>query len=227
MTTTAPSIAPRRVSPRAAPSLRKGPRRFAGLITMAALLVVGFGLATGIAVTRAGDKTSVVTVAAAVPKGHQIERSDLSSTAVSGVTEAIAAKDLEQVVGSVAAIDLVAGQVLLQGMTTDSVVPAAGESLVGFALDASRLPVVGLETGDLVRVVAVPSGQAGGDAGTVDLDTPPVLTENAVVYSMRGVADGGAIEVTLVIANEDANRVAAYGTAGRVALIEVARSGGG
>ena len=166
--------------------------------------MVGFGLATGIVVTRAGDKVPVVTVAADVPKGHVIERGDLTSQAVSGIAGAIAAEHLEQVVGSTAAVDLVAGQVLVDGMVTDAVLPAAGDSLVGFALDASRVPAIGLATGDLVRVVAVPAGQASGDVDTVNLDTPPVLTQDAVVHSIRGASDGGAIELTLVVAEKDA-----------------------
>lgn len=228
MTTTAPNASQSRLlsaRPRAA-SARRGPKRSAGLVTLAALLVVGFGLATGIVVSRAGDKVPVVTVAADVPKGHLIERGDLTSQAVSGIAGAIAAEHLEQVVGSTAAVDLVAGQVLVDGMVTDAVLPAAGDSLVGFALDASRVPAVGLATGDLVRVVAVPAGQASGDVDTVNLDTPPVLTQDAVVHSIRGASDGGAIELTLVVAEKDANRVAAYGTAGRVVLVEIAIAGG-
>ena len=199
---------------------RGGPRRSPALIAFAGLLVVGFALGTGLAVTRAGDKTSVVVVAAHVAEGQLIDRGDLTSTSVAGVPGALPSSDLDSVIGSTAAVDLIAGQVLIDDMLTDKAIPAAGETLVGLSLEPSRAPVSGLGPGDLVRVVAIPAG-SGGDANVVDLDTPPVLTEAATVYAVAGGADGGPVELTLVVADRAANRVAAYATAGRAAVIEI------
>jgi hypothetical protein len=215
----AESTRPRAVGWSRRPS-RGGPRRSPALIALAGLLVVGFALGTGLAVTRAGDKVSVLVVASDVDRGRLIERSDLTTTAVAGVPGALPGGDLDLLVGSTAAVDLVAGQVLIKDMLTDEPVPGAGETLVGLSLDPSRSPASGLEPGDLVRVVAIPAG-SGGDVDSVDLDTPPVLTQAATIHAVTGGRDGGPVELALVVADGAANRVAAYATAGRVAVIEI------
>jgi hypothetical protein len=194
-------------------------------MSIAALLVVGFGLAGAVAYSHAGDKVAVLQVATLVTKGHTITSGDLASVDVSGVPGAIPAVQSGSVVGRTAAVDLVPQTVLTEGMLTGSVLPGAGQSMVGLALDASQAPTAGLADGDVVSVIAVP-GQDSTQATQQDLETPLVLAAAATVYSVSGAGtQGGQILLTLVVPQTAAARVAAYGSAGRVAVIEIPAAG--
>src|SRR3954468_23449255 len=79
---------------------RQAPRtRSWGLVVLAALLVVGTGLAVTAWGLRVGDKESVIAVGQPIPKGQVINRSDLVSTSVAGFDAAIPVAELDSVVG--------------------------------------------------------------------------------------------------------------------------------
>src|SRR3954453_13682907 len=100
-----------------------------GLVTLAALLVLGTGLAVAAWGLNAGQKTSVISIGQSIAKGQPIGREDLVSTSVAGVKGAIPVDQLNSVVGKTAAVDLVQGQILTSPMFTSSPVPAAGNSV--------------------------------------------------------------------------------------------------
>lgn len=209
---------------RAVAAMAPGPRRRSwGLIALAALLVLGSGLAVAAWGLRAGDRVSVFAVAKPVPRGHVIERNDLVSQSVAGVDGALPIGEASEVVGSTTAVDLVAGQILTESMLTKSPLPAAGESVVGLSLDASRAPTAGLEPGDTVNVLAVPDSEGQGRGDQAALDAPQVLAEDATVFAVDLQPNqSGQLMVTLVVAADEAAQVAAYSTQNRLAVIEVA-----
>jgi len=210
----------------------RGRPRSRSLLILAALLVLGFALATAWLVTRAGDKVSVLGVGSPISKGHEIERDNLVSSAVSGIAGAIPVERANDIVGKTATVDLVKGQVLTEAMITTTPTPATGQSTVGLALDPTRVPSSGLDPGDIVDVIAVPNseaGESGGGSGSgraTSLDNPTVLARAATVYSVRGVAtDGGKVLLTVVVDSKAAGPVAAYSTSDQVAVVEVAAGG--
>ena len=204
----------------------RGRPRSRSLLVLAALLVLGFALATAYLVTRAGDKVSVLSVGTPISKGHMIERADLISVAVSGIDGAVPVEATDDVVGKTAAVDLVKGQVLTEDMVTSTPTPATGQSTVGLALDPTRVPSSGLDTGDVVDVIAVSSSDTGG-GGRAILANPTVLARAATVYAVQGLAtDGGKVLLTVVVDTREAGPVAAYSTSDRVAVVEVAAAGG-
>src|SRR5438094_451654 len=71
--------------------------------------------------------------------------------------------------------------------------------------------------------LAVPAaGDGAGSADEASLDSPPVLTSGANVYSAGGdPSTGSQLLVTLIVNADDAARLAAYSTQNRVALIEI------
>lgn len=196
-----------------------------GLVTVAALSVLGTGLAVAAWGLHAGQKESVLALGEPVSKGQVIARDDLVTTSVSGVSGAIPLSEINTVVNQTAAVDLVEGQILTSQMFAASAVPASGEATVGLALDPARVPGAGLDPGDVVDVIAVP----GGDTAQKDpavLDTPEVLAADASVYSVEGAATaGGQVLVTLVVDAADAARISAYSTQNRVAVVETAPAG--
>jgi SAF domain len=207
---------------RAATADRK-PRRPYGQMLLAVLVIVGCALGAAVAFSRAGDTTSVVVATDGVARGETITRQDLTTERVAGVDGAIPADQLGDIVGRTATVDLLAGQVVLEEASTADPIPAAGESLVGVALDASRLPD-GLAPGDSVSVLAAPEEGAKPDPSGADLST-------AQVYSLTDAESAGTgtgvQHVTLIVPEGDAGEVALYASSDRVVLVEIAASGGG
>lgn len=208
------------------PGVRQHRSRSWGLVVLAALLVIGTGLAVAAYGLNAGKKASVLAVGESIAKGQVIERDNLVSVSVSGVANTIPVSDIDKVVGKTAAVDLVEKQVLTGAMVTSTPTPGVGESSIGLSLDPTRVPAAGLEAGDTVSVVAVPGADASG-TGSKDvesaIDSPEVLADDVLVYAVDGeTTANGAVFLTLVVPAEDAARIAAYSTAGRVAVIETA-----
>lgn len=196
--------------------------RSRSLITLAALLVVGFGFAVAWLVSSAGDKVSVLVVGTDVPQGQVVEREVLRTQSVSGVPNAIPVDQIDSVVGHTAAVGLVEGTILTPGMVTAAPTPGPGHAVVGLSLDPTRVPSSGLNAGDRVDVIAVPGGEQAATPNEISLDTPTVLTSGATVHAVEGLAtDGGQVLVTVVVDEADASRVAAHSASGLVAVIEV------
>lgn len=196
-----------------------------GLVTLAALLVIGAGLAVAAWGLHVGQRESVLAVGEPIAKGHVIAREDLVSTSVAGVNGAIPVAQIDTLVGKTAVVDLVDGQILTAGMVTASPVPGAGQSTVGLALDPARVPGAGLDPGDVVDVIAVPATDTAQNDPTA-LDTPEVLAKGAEVYSVEGAAaSGGQVLVTLIVDASDSGRISAYSTQNRIAIVETAPPG--
>ena len=212
---------------RAATGPQKPRNRSWGLVTLAALLVVGLGLGVAAWGLQVGDKTSVLAIGQPVAKGQIVERGDLVSKSVAGVGESIPVEDLDTVVGKTAAVDLVAGQILTPAMVAAEPVPKEGQSVVGLALDPTRVPSAGLTPGDQVDVIAVPAGE-GAQGNAAETEAPELLAEAAEVYAVGGEsAAGGQVLLTVVVYAEDAAKIAAYSTQNRVAVVETAPAAGG
>ena len=163
-----------------------------------------------------GDRVEVLVVGRQVPVGHVVERSDLTTASVAGVNGAIPVEEVDSVVGSTAAVGLLPGQVLTTHVLTTQSVPADGQRVVGLDLDTTRAPL-GIRAGDVVTVLVVPpSGDASDPA---ELESPTVLAATAEVLQVRRV-EGGGTRFSLVVREEEANRVAAFGAAGRVAVVQ-------
>ncbi len=198
------------------------PRRL-GQWAATVLFVLGSVMAAGWLWQQQGDQIEVLVVDGAVPAGHAVERDDLTSASVSGVRGAIPVEDVDRVVGSNAAVALVAGQVLTDSLLTSQPVPATGQRVVGLELDATRAPL-GLAPGDVVTVLAVPPS---GDASDPEaLRSPEVLAASAGVFGVDRV-EGGGTRISLVVDEDDAKPVAAFAAAGQVALVQAPIGTGG
>lgn len=171
---------------------------------------------------QAGQTVSVVAVREPVPKGQTIDRDNLISKQVSGVASAVHVDDVQSVVGKSAAVDLLAGQVVTRPAVTDDPVPGPGRAVVGLALTPSQMPGSGLSAGDLVRVVAVPAK----DDGDIALDEAPTLAASAQVLSLSPTqsAEVGRV-VTVVASDSEADQLAMFSAAGRLAVVKISIPG--
>lgn len=198
-----------------ASELPRVPRRY-GQWAAAVLFVLVAVLVAGWLWQQKSDRQEVLAVVHAVPAGSVITSDDLKVVEIAGLKDGIAAADVKDVVGSTAAVGLVAGQVLTPGVVAANPVPGKGERVVGLDLDATRAPA-GLQSGDVVMVLAVPP--AGDSSAPAELESPTVLAESATVLSADRI-EGAGTRLTLVVAQDVAARVASFGAAGRVALVQ-------
>jgi len=201
--------------------LPRMPRRY-GQWAATVIFLVATGLSAAYLWQGRGDEVEVISLRADVPAGHQIERADLAAVEVSGVDGAVPVAEVDRVVGAIAAVPLLKGQVLLDAMVTMTLVPGSEERVVGVELKATRAPQ-GLAAGDVVTVLSVPPE---GDASTPDdLAKPVVLAESAKVLAVETVAAGGT-RFSLLVTDSVANQVASFGAAGRIALVQTSIEAG-
>jgi len=201
----------------------KPPRKYgqllvALLVTLAAVLVGGW------LYMNKGGVTDVLVVSEPIPAGHPITEADVTtskdpvlvSRSVSGVADAIPVSDVEEVYGKRTAVALVPGQVLTYEALTTELLPEQGKRVIAVSIPGGRVPQT-LEAGAVVDVVAVPQSGEAGD--TQVLDDPRVISAAASVYGVTHVEDGSVV-VTLLITETDARQVAAYGSVGRLTLMQ-------
>lgn len=183
-------------------------------IALGAALIALSGLAAYWLFTATADTVPVVAVAADVSRGETIDREDVTTVdaAENTAVETVPAENLEQLVGSRAAADLLTGSLLNPAAVSDAISPAVGESLVGVALLPNQLPAEALVPGDPVRVVDTPNpGDPPPD------DSPGSVA--ATVLSVSGVTDTGHTVVDVLLDADQAGDLAARVATGRVALV--------
>jgi len=125
----------------------------------------------------------------------------------------IPATELEGLVGQRAATDLPAGGLVTRASVASSVLPAAGQSVVGVALPASLLPGEPLRPGDRVRIVATP-----GEQGDVTGSKPPHAI-TATVVGLFPDDEKGVTVVSVQVPFAVAAEVAARAATGKVAIV--------
>ena len=206
--------ADRPVPPRSR-ELPRPPRRYGQWAATVLFLLVAM-LGAGWLWQQKSDRVEVLVVRTPVAAGQVVERQDLVTSDVAGVPDAVPVSEADSIVGRTAAVGLIAGQLLTSGMVTDTPVPGPGERVVGVELDATRVPG-GMPPGATVTVLAVPP--SGDPSSTSALSSPDVLAQRAVVQSITQV-DGGNTRLALVVPQGEANRVAAFGAAGRIAVVQ-------
>jgi hypothetical protein len=201
-------------------SLPGAPRRY-GQWAGTVLFIVVMGLGAGYLYMAKGSTTEILVLDREVAAGQAIGEDDLGSAQIAGVADAVAIEDLGDVVGLRALTGLVPGQVLTHGALTDEPVPGRGERVVALRLEVGRVPGT-LTAGSRVNVLAVPPA---GDAWDLEaLDTPLSLTAGARVHDVREAVDGSVV-VSLLVAESEADQVAAYSSAGRVTVVQASVAG--
>jgi len=189
------------------------PRRW-GRMAAGGLLVLGGGLVTSSLFASAGDRVEVLAVAHDVAENDVVGPEDLVRVRVGtdGGVATIRATELDATVGRVAAVDLVAGELLSPSQLRDRDEPLIGpdEAVVGLLLSAADAPLSRLASGAPVRVVVRPATGATSDAMVVDgwlLDTSAEVFKNGD-RPVSVVVPTGQVDVISPAAAEDRVSVA-------------------
>lgn len=207
---------PHTASAEQAPALPPPPRlrRRPSLVVASALLVVLGALASTWAYSSLGNAQEVVALRTDVARGRVISAENLQVVRV-GVDPALRVVPAAQagaLVGTRAAVDLKAGQLLVPAAVTSEVLPGVGRSAVGLSLSAAQMPGEPLLVGDEVRIVSTPGAQ--GDVGVAR----PVTYRGQVLTVSEPGADGMKA-VTVQVAADVAPEIAARSATGKVALV--------
>jgi SAF domain len=193
-----------------APKLRRRP----ALVAASIVAISAGALLAAFAWTATSTTQSVLAVRSAVERGAVIAQDDVMTVQVSAdpALAPVPASQASAVVGQRAATDLAAGTLLTREQVSDTVLPAAGMSIVGVGLPSAQMPGEPLLVGDRVRVVATP-----GASGEVTAGEP--LTIAATLVGVRVNDDNGQSVVSVQVPQGDAAELAARAATGNVALV--------
>lgn len=215
-----------------------GRQRRPGWIAGGAALLAASVLANVYVFSRAGHRQVVVQVVRDVPVGEPLGRADLgtASVALDSGLGSIPGRELAQVLGRRAAVDLRRGTVLTASQVTTRLSPQPGQALVTTGIKANQLPPRGLAPGSKVRLV--PTGgqdtptttQGGGEGGATGTGIGPGggsagKDVPAVVDAVGGPDADGSMTVSVLVADADSSAVAREAAAGRIAVVVTAREG--
>jgi len=207
-----PPTGPAPAAPKATARAKK--RRRPLVFALCAVLVAAGALGAAFAFTSVNDTQEVLVVNRDIARGETIEPGDLSVVrlSVDPALTPLGGRQKSSIEGSRAAVDLWAGTLLSEQQVTESLVPGAGESLVGISLTAAQMPSEPLYAGDRVRIVTTP-----GDQGEVTAGDP--VTIEATVVGVSRVEETGETVVNVSVPHEESADLAARAATGRVALV--------
>ncbi|MEO3793985.1 SAF domain-containing protein [Nonomuraea sp. B10E15] len=201
------------------PASRKLPvpprERKPALAALAVLLILGGALATTLLVLRSGDRVSAIRVTQQIGAGQKFTAQALEEVkiAAEGV-DYVSWSQLDQVVGSFAAVTILPGTLLTNQMGAKaSSELGEGKATVGLALKPGQMPA-GLKEGDRVQLVHVPSRASQGESR--------VLAASALVFSVGDKSrTGNSGQITVVVDSSASPEIVAFASGGEIAVAEL------
>jgi hypothetical protein len=195
------------------------------MLVFGLLLIVVGALAAAYLYTGIGDRVSVVVVTRDVPIGTQIDASDVATTRIAADPDValIPGRQLRQVVGRLAAVDLRKGTLLAPSQVTTTLNPRPGQQVVPVALKVAQLPARGLSPGDQVLVIATPGDQAQDQATTGSGPGPLTQDTAATVDQVSSPDADGNVRVDLVVDARVGPAIAKQASTGRLAVVLTSR----
>lgn len=187
------------------------------LAALAVLLILGGALTSAYLVMASGKRVSAVRVAQPVAAGQRIPESALEEVQIGNTgIDFIRWTEHIRVTGARAAVPLVKGALLTNGMVARSDAATDGRVIVGLALKPGQLPADGLQPGDRVSLYGV----GGQNTGAVRPGT--TLSEDAIVYGVAKAGDqtlqSDQTMISVAVPPAQAPLVAQAASAGAVAV---------
>lgn len=189
-------------------------RRSPVLIGLGVAMIAIFGLLGAYLATAGRDVKTVVVARTDIDAGTQIGADQLTTTEVSGSTnaETIAGEDLRNVVGAYASQLIPSGSILNPATTTRKLTPAPNRAILGVGLKPNQMPAIGLNGGDKVTLITTAAATQGAAV-------KPGQEWTAVVLNVGPVGDDGARTVDFDIASTDLNAAATAAGSGSMAAV--------
>lgn len=185
-------------------------------VAISVVVVVLFALGAFMWHLSTTSKVPALAVSAEVKRGEVVEMGDLRTVYVASDDTFARVTDPSSVVGQVALVDIASGTILSPGLVADGQSLAAGDGVVGLALDPGQYPALGLAPGDRVNVVRSGEAVTTGTTGASD----QVIARGATVFSIEDLASDRKL-VSVQTSEDDANAVAAAAGPGGLRLVLV------
>jgi hypothetical protein len=200
-------------------------RRRPGMIALAVALIGAGILASAALYQRANHQVPVLLVTAAVPAGSVLTSADVGTTTVAAGPrlQVIPVRQLNQVVGLVAAVTLRPGTLLASSELTTSLPPVKGQVVVSIALKPQSMPASGLAPGDHVLVTGTPGYQGQPESSSF----APVFSQPVagLVEAVDTVPDQDGFDVVdLQVPAASGAALAQQDSTGQIELIITSRS---
>src|SRR5262245_43399134 len=205
---------------RGAPTLLPGggrQRRWS-LALVAVLVTLGSALAFAVLWMNAGGRQPVLAMARDVPAGQTIQAADLRvvRVAADGGIRPVSSSARSQVIGRPAAVDLVAGTLIVPGDIGDNSGLKTGTELIAVPVPRLRVPGGSLQRGDNVILY-----RTGGDNGA-----QPELIGSARVFEVTEPDDQQSdVRVSVVVDQELGMQVSAAAAGGEIYVAKVGAGG--
>lgn len=203
------------------PKLRRRPL----LVALSVLLTALGALLGAWVLTALSGSQAYIAVRQDVQRGEVIEADDLVRTQLSKDAAVTPLRWDQQrlVVGQRAAVDMAAGSVVTKRSVSPGLIPGAGDSVVGLALDPGQVQASELKAGDPVRVVLLTdSTEATGATG----QQSAAETTPGSIAAITTSADGTARLVDVIVSNDSAATVAQFAARRQVSLVLDSREQG-
>jgi hypothetical protein len=192
------------------------------------LLIVFSAVAVALYAANVGHRRAVLVVTRPVQAGSVIVSADLSEVRISAdpALHTISASQRDRIVGEVAAVGLVRGELVTSGQLSSGPRVAAGQAVVGLSLRPGQLPAA-LRPPDLVMVVdAGPTAGGSPEVSTTPF-SPAVLVPRAQVFSVDVAADGQTTVASIITSESVAPQVVEAAARGGVSLVLLGGAGAG
>jgi hypothetical protein len=197
------------------------------LAALAVILILLGAAGSALIALQSGDRQDYVAISAdSLPPGHKLERKDLSRGDLAGATGGLIPwSEAEKYLNHYTTSWLYKDQfVTPDNFTKDEkpLIPAGG-ALVGLSLEGGRAPSDGIQIGDIVAVIRVPTANQ-------DTASPSTLVKAAEVTDSSGaITDektqaNSTLNVTVLVPTEKATSVAAAAAAKTLVLVKLSPS---
>jgi hypothetical protein len=173
---------------------------------------------------NSGNRSDYVAISANLGPGHKLEPKDLSRGDLAGATGALIPwSEASKYIGRYTTTSLYKDQfVTPQNFSKDTNNPIpAGGALVGVTLEAGRAPADGIDVGDIVRIVKVPTSSDTGGAA-VSLVTAAEVTSSSGAIAGDKTNATPTLNVTVLVPVEKSTNVAAAAASKTLALVKLA-----
>lgn len=209
-------VAPDRSTRGRLPAARRDRRP--ALAALAILLVLLGALGSALIAFRSGDRVSVLVASHDIQIGETVDRGDFVTASVAADGQFLVPDDQSGLVTDhVARVAVPKGTLVNAAMFTDAAQVPSGGQLVGIVVNTTQRPSEVPAPGDVVRVIYI--------SGTSRESTQPngVSPGRAIVQSARVVNVGsgggvGARNVTVLVDDAVAGKVAEFASSGHIAL---------
>ncbi|GAB2645128.1 hypothetical protein [Kribbella swartbergensis] len=191
------------------------------LAALAVILILLGAAGSALIAVNSGNRSDFVAVSGDLGPGHKLERKDLSRGDLAGATGGLIPwSEAEKYIGQYTTTRLYKDQfVTPDNFTAQKPIPAGG-ALVGVSLEGGRAPSDGIQVGDIVSVIRVPTANQDSQPAT------PLVTAAEVTASAGAIADvktqaNTTLNVTVLVPTEKATAVAAAAAAKTLVLVKL------